>query len=157
MAARTIGTLQWLTDQLDLARDGADPLPLLLAGIPGLGPSTAAMLRRWLVEADQRIRTALGLGLDRYRIAGVPCPGCQLRRLELQTSCPDRAQWTVVCAATCVCRGVDCSCRMPVLVAGVKHIWLPDTMTNHAGNAAERHDVRSAQVAATRAASNPKG
>jgi hypothetical protein len=123
LAERTDATLAWLADSLNVPGTG-DPLRRLQAAIPQLLPGTAVTLHRWLAEADDRIRLALGLAPDRERLGGAECPGCAARRLVVLTAAPDPAAWTVTCEAGCRCTGAGCRCGMPGAVEGVAHIWL---------------------------------
>ncbi|KXK63368.1 hypothetical protein AWW66_03380 [Micromonospora rosaria] len=124
LATRTTATLAWLAAALTLPTTG-DPLPTLTAAVPTLRPSTARELSLWLDEADERIRRRLALEPDRELLVGLACPRCSARQLWLHTSGPTYTR-TVTCEAGtdgCLCTGPDCTCRMAVRAAGVRHIW----------------------------------
>lgn len=123
LATRTDETLTWLADMLRASGDGP-ALDRIRHTIPRLLPGTARELYRWLTEADERIRDALGLDPDEEPLPGAPaCPVCQVRMLRLQTSAPGRALWTVICGNNCLCTGTGCRCGMPGAVEGAQHIW----------------------------------
>jgi hypothetical protein len=126
LAERTTGTLTWLAGQLagDLGRGHPDPAALLTQLVSSLQPVTAANLDRWAGDLDQRIRTALALHPDQWPLLGNPdCPACHVRQLYAQTSAPITREWTVICRAGCICTGPGCTCGMPMLAAGVRHVW----------------------------------
>ncbi|MGI5144808.1 hypothetical protein ACQEVC_45575 [Plantactinospora sp. CA-294935] len=118
----TTSTLTWLADTLRLTA-GPDPMWRILDGLPRLQPGTTEQLRRWLVDHDARIRTALGLGPDEQVLPGAECPACGRRPMTACTAAPDPADWTVVCTAGCRCAGQGCGCAMLVQVEGAVHIW----------------------------------
>jgi hypothetical protein len=81
-----------------------------------------------LVDADQQVRAYADLDADLIAPPlAPPCPACDLRRLRIQSSAPDSARWTVVCAPSCICAGDSCPCGMDFAVRRVRHIWAPDS------------------------------
>lgn len=87
-------------------------------------PGLAATIGQLLSQVDARVRAVCGVGPDRWPVPlSPPCPSCGIRRLRVQHSPPDSRAWTLVCAAGCRCAGDTCPCGMPVLEAGVAHIW----------------------------------
>lgn len=109
-----------------LPRDGRQLLDYLAAGIPLADPGTARDVAGYLQAADRTARRALAMPPDRVPLPGVACPGCITRRLEVHTAAPERAHWTVVCAAGCVCHGRLCPCTTApgtTPADGVPHIW----------------------------------
>jgi hypothetical protein len=96
-----------------------------------------------LEDADQQVRAYVGLDADLLAPPyAPPCPVCDRRRLRVQTSAPDSARWTIVCAPSCICAGelrcipcgeeceADCEghdCSMDVPTRGVRHIWAADS------------------------------
>lgn len=98
------------------------------AVLPGTAPGLAEAVGLLLDDADQLVRGYASL--DRDLLApplAPPCPGCDRRRLRVQTSAPDSGRWTVVCAAVCLCIGDTCPCEMDVRVRGIRHIWDGDS------------------------------
>jgi hypothetical protein len=113
-----------------------------------------------LADADQQVRAYAGLDADQIAPPlAPPCPACDRRRLRIQSSAPDSARWTVVCAPSCICAGDNCGldctdecdedcaghlCGMDVPTRGVRHIWAPDSWlaaSIHAG-------IRATELAA---------
>lgn len=125
LATSTTATLRWLADRLRLAHPG-DPLGALTAAAPGLRPTTAGHLTRWLDEADHRIREHLDLDPHGRPIVGARCPRCARRQLVAH---PEAR--TVTCLPACVCTGPDCPCQMPTRATGVPHIWPADHPATH--------------------------
>lgn len=123
----------WRAVLVDVFRIHRDPRwTYLSVALPATPPGIAAEVAALLEHADARVRAVCGLGPDHTRPAApVDCPACQERRLRIQSSAPTRGRWTVVCTnGRCRCLGVGdptagdgCPCRMPVRVAGVRHIW----------------------------------
>jgi hypothetical protein len=126
LAERITDTLAWLAGEL-CTNEPTNARSLALVRIqstlPTLQPATAANLHRWLAEADQQIRTHLGLAPDRQPLPGTACPSCAVRQVYVQTSAPNRARWTIICAAGCTCAGETCTCGMLMRAEGVHHIW----------------------------------
>ena len=83
----------------DLPR--AEPVLYLRRGIPLLDARTARDVAGWLTAAAARAWRALGTPPPREPLPGIACPRCETRMLQLATAAPDRADWTVVCAAGC--------------------------------------------------------
>jgi hypothetical protein len=114
-------------------------LAMALSATP---PSVAEAAGIALGDADQLVRSYASLDADLIAPPlAPPCPACDRRRLRIQTSAPDSARWTVVCAPSCICAGDNCGdcidecgedcaghpCGMDAPTRGVRHIWAADS------------------------------
>ncbi|MEV6297833.1 hypothetical protein AB0M02_00335 [Actinoplanes sp. NPDC051861] len=110
--------------------------------LPVTRPKIAQAVGITLADADARVRAYARLDEDLVVPPYVPpCPACDRRRLRIQTSAPDSARWTIVCAPSCICAGERCipcgeeceadceghACSMDVPTHGVRHIWAADS------------------------------
>lgn len=77
-----------------------------------------------LAEANMLARQVAGEGPDLLRL-GHECPCCNRRTLYWDTGSVEPREHHIRCTApACVCTGVDCPCRLPGRVAGMRHAWL---------------------------------
>lgn len=77
------------------------PLTTIARALPAASPSSARDIAGLLAGADRAARLALTLPPEREQLVGVACPVCDTRLLQVHTSSPHRAAWTVVCGAGC--------------------------------------------------------
>lgn len=126
-------------------RHVAAPLATIATALRHAHPTAARDIASYLAAADRTARSAAYLPPERLPLIGVPCPACGMRMLEAITTSPQRAAWTVVCGARCVCTGKGCSCGSDVLEAGLDHIW---RWTVIAARAATSPSVHEGQWAA---------
>ena len=92
--------------------------------MPALHLATCATLTAWVVEQDQLVRQAAGIGDDLQLWPGVACPACDhAGALALRMSGPAEDRVVVCTMDGCSCAGEACGCGMPERAGSVAHIW----------------------------------
>ncbi|MET0416413.1 MAG: hypothetical protein ABW022_10370, partial [Actinoplanes sp.] len=79
---------------------------------------------RQLADCNTLARNVAGDGPDLQRLAH-ECPCCNRRGLVWDRGSNDSSEHHVRCTTpACTCTGVDCPCKLPGRIAGMRHAWI---------------------------------